>query len=101
MYINLTLPIEWADCITEGGDPEDVDFCSEGFITWLEENPDLRFDHVVEHRVETTEHVVTGCYDGNWLICRTLAFVSSSSRRHTVRKELRISVPKPTVLPLP
>lgn len=103
MPLSFIMPIEWANCLAEDGDPEDCGFLEEEFSRWLRDNRDLEFAFSGE-RIETTNHVVEGYYEGEVLICREVVFNDNSpgsSSRRTVRRELRISVPTPTKLPLP
>lgn len=101
MSVAFIMPVEWAKCLVAEGDPEDCGFAEEEFDRWLSDNPDLEFAYLGE-RIETADHVVEGDYEGQVLICREVVFNdNSSSSRRAVRRELRISVPPPTKLPLP
>lgn len=102
MTVSFIMPIEWATCLEEEGDPDDCGFESEQFCDWLRDNPHLSFVTIGE-RLRTTAHVVEGFYEGEELICREVFFLDNSpgSTRRQVRRECRISVPAPTKLPLP
>jgi hypothetical protein len=100
MELSFYMPVEWVESISSGGDPDNADFESYYLVEWLSENDHLRLDRVGD-RLYTADHVVPGDYEGDELLCREVHFVLKDPRHRTVRKELRISVPAPTKLPLP
>lgn len=102
MYQTFIMPVEWATCLSGEGDPEDCGFEEEQFCDWLRDNTHLSYAYLGES-IRTSGHVLDGYYEGETLVCQEVVFFDNSrgSTRRQVRRELRISVPAPTKLPLP
>lgn len=108
--VNLIFPVEWEDlfehqesiemgtCEFDYEDQFGYDYWQE----WVSEHERWEYLGVAERHINTSSHNTPG-YEGHMLSCVSLAFRvdTSPSSRRTVRRELRISVPPPTKLPLP
>ena len=113
--IDLTFPVEWEELFYHQESIEmgtaDRDF--EGFFAfeewqqWCRDHPNWEYVGLTDRHEDliSTRNHDTPEYEGMTLSCRRMSFRvhldQAQSSRHPVRKELRISVPPPTKLPLP
>jgi hypothetical protein len=108
--IQYNLPVEWVDYFARSHIDDDFDeyenshdcFACDSLREWVAAHPNHHYrGRVNEDSFTTDEHQTPG-YEGN-LICHTYEFdiPIGAFYRSAVRRELRISVPSPTKLPLP
>ena len=109
--VHLNFPVEWERLFNQA-DPEDDDddlidrtFAGDAWRDWVRDNTNLRYLYrESSDSFETRDHSTPG-YEGENMFCHTYLFEMhinpSQPFRRPVRRELRLSVPAPTKLPLP
>lgn len=107
--IELLFPVEWADFF-EHQDDDDLEeiygshFGFDEWGLWVRDHPGWEYMGTNERNIATRNHD-TPTFEGMSLSCHRMVFRvylnQPQSQRHPVRRELRISVPPPTKLPLP